>query len=1313
MPDVYCRSSLALQIVEESADAFVALDKQFRFIFANAAAERLLGARECELLGRSQWDGFPANLGSPLDAALRRAVDQRAPVNLETFFDSAQKWFEMQATPSEEGGLVVRFRDITERKRAEEAVQAERQRFSNVLDELPAYLVLLSPDYHVPFANRFFRERFGESGGRRCYEYLFNRTAPCEVCETYSVLKTNAPHRWEWTGPDGRNYDIYDFPFRDTDGSILIMEVGFDITERKRAEAAVAQERQRVAEVLEKLPVMVCLLAPDHQVPFVNARFREHFGESGGRPCFEYRFQRTEPCPWCEAFTPLQTHAPHRWELAAPDGSYYDVHNFPFTDPDGSPLILEMDVDISEPKRAEAEIAKHREHLQEVVKERTGQLEAANAELHAQIAERERMEQRLATDLAALTRIHALSKELLEAGELQPLLQDIMDAAVAIAGAERGTLQLIEGDSLRIVAHHGHQTPFLEFFAFAEGRASVCGEVMKRGERVIVEDVESSPLFAGTPSLPVLRGAGVRAVQSTPMLSRTGALLGVLTTQWSFPHLPDEHDLWRIDLLARQAADLIEHGRAQATLRRLAQFPEENPNPVLRVGADGKLLYANSPGRSCLAEIEGAVDQSIPADVHALVERARREQRVVEAELASQRGRTFWFSAAQPPGENYVNLYVRDITERKRAEEALRQAVDRYERQVRLFDSIASTTPDFVYLFDLQGRFLYANRGLLEVWGMQLPHVVGKTCRELGYEQWHHDMHMREIAQVIETKRPIKGEVPFKAPLTGIFGVYEYIFTPVLGPGGEVELIAGTTRDVTERKHSEEALRESDQRLRRAQEIAHLGSWELDLLDNRLSWSDEVYRIFGLQPREFGATYAAFLEAVHPEDRAAVDAAYSGSLRDNRDAYDIEHRVIRKATGEIRFVHERCQHVRDEAGRIVRSLGMVHDVTERKRAEERLRHAQKLESIGVLAGGIAHDFNNLLTTILGNASLLQLDVPANGEQLQAIIESSEKAAALTRQLLAYAGKGQFQITDFDVSRLIRSSPDLIRVSIPRNVEMDLDVPRNLPAIRGDSSQIQQLVMNLVINAAEAVGDRKDGKVCISACARNFNRASASGIGSGLAPGRYIVLTVRDNGCGMAEETKAKIFDPFFTTKFTGRGLGLAAVHGILTAHKGAITVETAVGQGSTFTVYLPCADGRAGAGTKAMTASNTRGATVLIVDDEEHICALTKAALERLRYGVLVAHNGQEALDILGSRDDVDLVMLDIVMPVVGGVEAFADMRRRWPNLTFLVTSGHSQQEAHRLGMPADLPFLAKPFTMQMLAAAVDKALKARRHDEE
>ncbi len=168
-----------------------------------------------------------------------------------------------------------------------------------------------------------------------------------------------------------------------------------------------------------------------------------------------------------------------------------------------------------------------------------------------------------------------------------------------------------------------------------------------------------------------------------------------------------------------------------------------------------------------------------------------------------------------PDGRPGVICYFRDISERKRIREQLQETTARHEQHMRLFDGVASTTPDFVYVFDLQGRFLYANRRLLEVWGMKLPEVTGKTCRELGYEQWHHDMHMREIRQVIETKQPIKGEVPFKAPLTGIFGVYEYIFTPVIGPGGEVEFIAGTTRDVTERKRAQEAVQEAREKLRR------------------------------------------------------------------------------------------------------------------------------------------------------------------------------------------------------------------------------------------------------------------------------------------------------------------------------------------------------------------------------------------------------------------------------------------------------------------------------------------------------------------
>jgi PAS domain S-box-containing protein len=297
--------------------------------------------------------------------------------------------------------------EIKVKERTAELQQA-KVRLNDVLETLPAYLVLLTPDYHVPFANRFFRERFGESHGKRCYEYLFGRNEPCEICETYTVLKTMAPHRWEWTGPDGRNYDVYDFPFTDVDGTLLIMEMGIDITERKQAETAIQAERQRFFDVLESLPPMICLLTPDYHVAFANRSFRQKFGESGGRRCYEYCFGRSEPCDFCEAYRVLETGKPQHWEAEIPGGSVIEAYDLPFTDTDGSPLILEMDIDVTERKRA----AKALKDLNEELKQRSEELQKAHDELE------EKVKQRTSELVASIEKLQEIRKDLSHAQEV-------------------------------------------------------------------------------------------------------------------------------------------------------------------------------------------------------------------------------------------------------------------------------------------------------------------------------------------------------------------------------------------------------------------------------------------------------------------------------------------------------------------------------------------------------------------------------------------------------------------------------------------------------------------------------------------------------------------------------------------------------------------------------------------------------------------------------------------------------------------------------------------------------------------------------
>jgi two-component system cell cycle sensor histidine kinase/response regulator CckA len=359
--------------------------------------------------------------------------------------------------------------------------------------------------------------------------------------------------------------------------------------------------------------------------------------------------------------------------------------------------------------------------------------------------------------------------------------------------------------------------------------------------------------------------------------------------------------------------------------------------------------------------------------------------------------------------------------------------------------------------------------------------------------------------------------------------------------------------------------------------------------DQKLDYVNKTWLDFCGQPVK-AALGDGWLEGIHPDDLARCLESYRAAFLIRRP-FTIEYRLLRY-DGEYRWVVNNGNPRFGLNGEFLGYIGSCMDVTELKRTEERIRHSAKLESLGILAGGIAHDFNNILTGILGSASLLADELTPGTMQAQLvdnIMRSSERAAQLTRQMLAYSGKGRFMIEPLDLSAQVREITALLRVSIPRNVEFKLDLQDGLPLIEADPGQIQQLVMNLVINGAEAIGP-EGGSLRVATLQREFTAAKMAVVDEYFAPGRYVVLEVRDSGHGMDAETRAKIFDPFFTTRFTGRGLGLAAVSGIVRSQKGAIDVESEPGVGTAFYVYLPAVKASVEAESQKATASVSRSA---------------------------------------------------------------------------------------------------------------------------
>lgn len=422
----------------------------------------------------------------------------------------------------------------------------------------------------------------------------------------------------------------------------------------------------------------------------------------------------------------------------------------------------------------------------------------------------------------------------------------------------------------------------------------------------------------------------------------------------------------------------------------------------------------------------------------------------------------------------------------------------------------------------------------------------------------------------------------------------------------------------------------------------------------------------------------------------------------------------------------------DADGDVTGTAGIARDVTERKgqeeerqMAESRMQQAQKLESLGMLAGGIAHDFNNLLVGILANAELAKEERPLAPPVMLALSQietSAHRAADLTKQMLAYAGKGKVAVQPLDMSQLVHDMADLLRTVVSKRVTFRMELDDDLPPVEGDATQLRQVIMNLITNASDALGET-DGVIALRTEVQTLDDSAVTSQFSQtlLRAGRYVVVEVRDTGVGMDSETLERMFDPFFTTKFVGRGLGLAAVLGIMRAHDGTIDVVSAPHQGTTFRVFLPSGENASVGRARGVSVASTvpvalasprepgSDRLVLIVDDEDNVRSVAQRVVERAGFVVVTASDGIEAIALARTRaGEVALVLLDMLMPKMNGEQTFLALRREYPTLPVLLTSGFSEEEsAQRLLNEPAVAFIQKPYGVHHLLEAIDHLLRA------
>ncbi len=808
----------------------------------------------------------------------------------------------------------------------------------------------------------------------------------------------------------------------------------------------------------------------------------------------------------------------------------------------------------------------------------------------------------------------------------------------------------------------------------------------------------------------LLEEMGIEGYVGIPLYDRGKVLLGILVALHTQPIRNAEKVTTLFSLFSNLIGMELERIKTEAMHRHTAEqyrdLYDNAPNGYFSIGMDGSIIRCNRRVEEMLGfskkELIGSSVLKLYADTADGVERAKRilkrrnsGQIIRDQELQMKRadGSIIWISLTlnmikDSDGKQLESRsMIVDITDRKQSEKE--------------FQRILNISPDLIGTGSLDGHFIKINDAFKQILGYEDDEFLSKPFIEFVHAD-DVEKTLSALTDAVEGEKDLLIENRYKCK----DGSCKWIEWKVLALA-EDNMFYAAGRDVTAHKVIEEALRESEESLNMAQEIASIGSWDWNVQNETLSWSRQAYSHFGLKPGEIIPTYEAFVQFIHPGDKKLVENAVEKALKGDAP-YSVEARMT-KTDGVEWIMHAQGLVYRDDNGSPVRFIGIQQDITEKRQMEEALRRSQKMDAIGQLTGGIAHDFNNILGVIMGNLNLLKDQVAGNKKalrQVATIDRSAQRAADLTRQLLGFSRHQAIDVTMSDINQVILDMNDLIKRSITPEIGVDQDLAEGLwPAVI-NLGDFQDVLINLILNARDAMPG--SGRLVIETRNCRLDPAYCSHHPD-ATPGEYVHLIVSDTGVGISPEQQDKIYDPFYTTKEVGKGtgLGLSMVFGFVFRSNGHIDVESELGTGTTFHLYLPRAAGQVSASTivNQQPGALRRGSeTILVVDDEKELVELARESLEALGYHVLTATNGMEALERLVEHPDIALLFSDVVMPgEMNGYELAEQAMGHRSNLKILLTSGHTEKVNGHAQQKYDL--IRKPYLLEDMVGWVQSLL--------